>query len=45
VDGNAFGDPLTYQGRLKTVTPPEVDSMGTDAAMISLEMTPVGTVT
>lgn len=44
VDGNAFGRPLTYSGRLKQVNPPEVDSEGTDAALIELEMTPVGTV-
>jgi hypothetical protein len=44
VDRNPYGRALVYQGRLKQVNPPEVDSEGADAAMIELEMTPVGTV-
>jgi len=44
VDGNVFGRSLTYQGRLKQVTPPEHDSESSDAARIGLEITPVGTV-
>jgi len=44
VDGNAFGKPLTYTGTLKSVTPPEIDSESSDAALISIEVTPVGTV-
>jgi len=43
-DNNAFGDALTYQGRLKQVHPPEPDSEASDAAKIELEITPVGTV-
>jgi|SRR5215471_9463762 len=45
VDGNAFGRPLTYNGVLKRVTPPEVDSESTDAALIEIEVTPSGTIT
>lgn len=45
VDGNAYGTRLTYKGILKRVTPPEVDSNSTDAAIIELEMTPEGSVT
>lgn len=45
VDGYAFGKPLVYRGKLKRVTPPEVDSTSTDAATIELEVTPAGRVT
>jgi len=45
VDGNAFGKPLVYRGKLKRVTPPEVDSTSTDAATIEMEVTPAGAVT
>lgn len=38
VDGNAFGDPIVYQGILKTCTPPEVDSESTNAALVELEV-------
>lgn len=44
VDGNAYGRPLVYTGTLKTVTPPEVDSESSDAALIECEITPAGTV-
>jgi len=44
VDGNVAGRPLTYSGKLKMVTPPEVDSEVSDAALISLEVSPSGTV-
>lgn len=44
VDGNSFGSPLVYQGTLKTVTPPEVDSESNDAALVELEVTCSGTV-
>lgn len=44
IDGNAYGRPLVYQGTLKTVTPPEIDSESNDAALIELEITPAGTV-
>jgi hypothetical protein len=37
--GERSGEPLTYSGTLKTCTPPETDSTGTDAAMVSLEFT------
>jgi hypothetical protein len=45
IDGNAFGKPLVYKGTLKRVTPPEVDSQSTDAALVELEVTPAGTIT
>lgn len=38
-NGARDGDPLTYLGTLKTVTPPELDSTGTDAAILELEFT------
>jgi len=44
VDGNVYGRPMTYKGKLKMVTPPEADSESSDAALISLEMTPAGSV-
>ena|SRR5215471_14233546 len=45
-DGNNLGwAPVTYQGVLKTVTPPEVDSTSSDAAELELQMTPSGLVT
>lgn len=44
VDGNAYGRPLVYTGTLKTVTPPEVDSESSDAALLECEITPAGTV-
>lgn len=45
VDGNAGAlRPLTYTGKLKRVHPPEPDSESADAALLELEMTPVGTV-
>lgn len=44
VDGNVFGRPIVYRGKLKQVTPPEADSEGTDAALLALEVTPDGTV-
>jgi hypothetical protein len=45
VDGNVFGRPLVYTGKLKQVTPPEHDSESSDAALIELEIVPAGTVT
>lgn len=42
VNGHAFGPSLTYKGVLKRVTPPEVDSNATDAAVVECEMTPAG---
>lgn len=38
VDGNPFGNPLVYQGTLKTCTPPEVDSESNNAALVELEV-------
>ena len=37
--GVRAGDPLVYNGTLKQVTPPDIDSMGTDQAMLELEFT------
>jgi hypothetical protein len=42
IDGNVFGRPLVTKGTLKRVTPPEVDSESSDAAMVELEMTVEG---
>lgn len=36
-DGHAFGRPIVYSVRLKSVTAPEVDSEGNDAALIEVE--------
>lgn len=44
VDGNVFGAPLVYTGRLKMVHPPEPDSTASTEALIELEVTPTGTV-
>lgn len=38
VDGNTFGTPLVYTGKLKMVTPPEVDSESSDAALLEIEV-------
>jgi hypothetical protein len=38
-NGATGGTPLVYTGTLKTVTPPEIDSTGTDAAQLELECT------
>lgn len=43
-DGNVYGRPVVYTGTLKTVTPPEIDSESSDAALIECEITPAGTV-
>jgi hypothetical protein len=43
-DGNAYGPPWVYKGKLKTLTLPEVDSESSDAAVVALEITPAGTV-
>jgi hypothetical protein len=44
VDANAYGRPIVYTGKLKTVTLPEVDSESADPAVVELEITPAGTV-
>ena len=43
-DGNVFGRPLVYRGKLKRVTPPEHDSTSNDAATIELEVSTVSQV-
>jgi hypothetical protein len=35
--GSPQGVPLTYTGTLKAVTPPDIDSMSNDAAILELE--------
>jgi hypothetical protein len=42
LDGAVGGSPIVYSGTLKRCTPPPVDSEGTGAAIIELEMTPEG---
>lgn len=43
-DGNAYGSPIVYTAKIKTVTLPEIDSESSDAALIEMELTPSGTV-
>lgn len=38
-DKNPYGRPRGYQGTLKQVTPPDLDSEGNDAALVELEIT------
>jgi len=45
IDGNVYGDSLTYTGTLKRVTLPEVDSNSTDHALLEIEITPNGSIT
>lgn len=40
VDGNVFGAPMIYRGVLKSVTPPDHDSMGSDPGLLALEVSP-----
>jgi hypothetical protein len=43
IDGNRWtGKPITWNGTLKRVTVPEVDSESSDPGLIELEMTPMG---
>lgn len=44
VDGNPFGSPLVYQGTLKAVTPPEVDSESNDPGLLAIEVSSAGLV-
>jgi hypothetical protein len=44
VDGNVFGDPIVYTGKLKRCTPPEVDSESSDAGLVEIEVSTSGTV-
>jgi len=43
-DGNAYGRPLVYQGKIKKVTPPPHDSESANVALVEIEMVPAGTV-
>lgn len=38
VDGNAYGRPIIYKGKLKKFTPPDHDSESSNAAMFELEV-------
>lgn len=42
IDGNAYGRPLVWQGRLKRCTPPPRDSTSSGPAMIEIEVTTSG---
>lgn len=44
VNGNPFGAPIVYTGKLKQVKLPDHDSESADAAMIELEFSPNATV-
>lgn len=39
IDANVYGDPIVYNGTLKRVSPPDVDSEGSDGGIIELEIT------
>jgi hypothetical protein len=38
INGNPYGKPLVYSGKLKTWTPPDHDSMSSDPAMFEFEV-------
>ena len=38
IDGNAFGRPLIYEGKMKQLTPPNHDSESNDAAVYEIEV-------
>ena len=42
IEGNGYGSPLVYQGTLKRVSPPEVDSEASDAGLWEIEVTTDG---
>lgn len=42
IEGNIFGKPIVWTGRLKTVKSPDVDSEASAAALLELEMTVEG---
>lgn len=42
-NGAAFGRPITWRGKLKSVTLPDTDSEGDGAALVALEVSTVGT--
>lgn len=39
LDGNVYGNPLVYNGTLKRVAPPEIDSESSEAGIIEIEIT------
>jgi len=39
IDGNVFGSPLVYNGKLKRVTPPTHDANASGAAQVEIEVT------
>jgi hypothetical protein len=39
IEGNVYGKPLVYRGRLKRVTPPETDSESSGPALVEIEVT------
>lgn len=43
-DGNPWGEPIVYTGKLKTVTPADVDSDAEDAELWSITVTPEGSI-
>jgi hypothetical protein len=44
-DGHVWGaGGLVYAGKVKTVTPPEIDSESSDAALVEVVVSPTGTV-
>lgn len=43
-DGNSFGPKRVYTGKLITMTPPDHDSMSSDAARIELVCSPKGSI-
>jgi hypothetical protein len=42
IDANPYGSPIVWNGILKRVTVPEVDSESSDPGLLELEMTPAG---
>lgn len=42
INGNVYGSPLVYNGRLKRVLPPAHDSNASGAAMVEIEVTVTG---
>lgn len=45
VDGNPYGTPITYQGKLKMLNLPDADSESSAAAMLQMEISSAGTIT
>lgn len=43
-DGNPFGRPRVFRGKLKTITYPDADSNASDPSVVMVEITPSGTV-